>query len=150
LVMMAAGCAGERAAQAPVEVGKAEAWVRTEIFIGLSKEGGGHVNRWEWAGFEGELGRDFPAGFTVMDGRGAWAGPGGRLVREGSRVVIVCYPKAEAGKMEAAVEKACAEAVRRLGQVEVMRVDAAAEVSFVRRMGREPVPTTAPQTWRSR
>jgi hypothetical protein len=48
-------------------------------------------------------------------------------------VVVVCYPKEKAGEMEGAVERACAEAVRRLGQVEVMRVDSAVEVSFVKR-----------------
>lgn len=129
------GCAGQggRARGVGVEVGKPSACVRTEIFIGMSKPGGGHVNRWEWAGMEGELGRDFPEGFTVVEGRGGWAEPGKGLIREGSRVVIVCYPQEEAGKMEGAVEKACTEAVRRLGQVEVMRVDSAVQVSFVKR-----------------
>jgi hypothetical protein len=82
---------------------------------------------------EGELGRDFPEGFTVVEGKGAWVEPGKGLIREPSRVVIVCYPKEKAGEMEGAVERACAEAVRRLGQVEVMRVDSAVEVSFVKR-----------------
>lgn len=48
------------------------------------------VTAGEWRDFEtGTLAPAFPAGFTVLDGRGRWLDAGGRAVEEPSVVVMI-------------------------------------------------------------
>jgi hypothetical protein len=133
LLLPACAPAAPRTPEPAITLSAPEPWTRTELFIGLSKPAGGHVNHFEWAAFESELARDFPDGFTLVDARGGWSDPHRGLVRENSRILIVCYPSAKAADMDAALEKAGRDAIRRLGQAEILRVDSPISVSFFRR-----------------
>lgn len=65
-----------------------------ELFFGRSIAGGPRprqVSAAEWDRFAADtLTREFPAGFTVRDARGAWRDPvSGRMVTEATKDVVV-------------------------------------------------------------
>jgi hypothetical protein len=64
--------------------------LRTELYFGIARRGGGTVGDDEWRAFlRDEITPRFPDGLTVLDARGQWRGHDGELIR--SRVVMVLY-----------------------------------------------------------
>lgn len=70
-----------------------EVWVRTELYFGTGKPGGGEVSDAEFNFFvDTEVTRLFPDGLTVLTGRGQFRSASGALIREKSHVLILLYP----------------------------------------------------------
>jgi hypothetical protein len=100
-----AACAGP--AERCARVGGQPAWV-AELYFGRSVAGRAAVNEAEWRAFaDGVIAREFPDGFTVLDGHGRWRDPAtGRAVGEDTKVVVVSVPRAQpiAAKLDAVSE----------------------------------------------
>ena len=62
-----------------------------QLFFGRAMAGGGEVGETEWSQFSRDvLARNFPDGFTVMDGVGSWFNPASHsVIGEPSRVVLI-------------------------------------------------------------
>jgi Protein of unknown function (DUF3574) len=77
-------------AQQPVCPGGAKPMLRAEIYLGRNIGGRRGVSERAWRQFVArELSPRFPAGLTVIDGRGQWHGPSGSMVAEPSKIVIL-------------------------------------------------------------
>jgi hypothetical protein len=73
----------------------------------MNKPGGVVITNEEWSKFlEDEVTPRFPDGFTVLEGYGQFKNKSGKIVKEGSKVLIVLYPK-----------KAFADADRKIDEV---------------------------------
>lgn len=75
-----------------------------ELFFGRSIKGGGSVSDAEFAAFvDEEVAPRFPAGFTLVDAKGAWRSVASKAVRERSKVLIIVLAGApgEAAKLDA-------------------------------------------------
>jgi len=81
------------------------------------------------AGFlEREVTPRFPEGFTLVDGKGQWRAPSGKIEKSASHVLVIWYPpSAEADSRIEAIRDAYK---RRFAQISVMRVDGHDCVSF--------------------
>ena len=62
-----------------------------QLFFGRDIPGGGEVSDEDWSKFAGEvIAADFPDGFTVSDGDGAWRdAKTGSAVHEKSKIVLI-------------------------------------------------------------
>lgn len=122
-MLAAAGCAG-----APPLAGKPA--VETRLYfgtrIGLDRE----VSPEAWAAFlDGALTPRFPDGLSVYEVLGQYRMRGsGRLVKERTHMVLLLHDGGEAANR--AIEAITAEYRRRFEQESVLRVDAAADVTF--------------------
>jgi len=66
--------------------------VEETLYFGRERPAGGEVSDAEWARFvEATVAPAFPDGFTTWEAQGAWRGNDGRLVREGSQVLMVVH-----------------------------------------------------------
>ncbi|HEV7643895.1 MAG TPA: DUF3574 domain-containing protein [Pyrinomonadaceae bacterium] len=84
-----------------------EKFYRTELYFGMNKPGGVVITNEEWSKFlEDEVTPRFPDGFTVLEGYGQFKNKSGKIVKEGSKVLIVLYPK-----------KAFADADRKIDEI---------------------------------
>ena len=104
--------------------------LRTELYFGIARRGGGTVSDDDWRAFlRDEVTPRFPDGLTVLESRGQWRGPDGKLVEEPSRVVMVLY---EPGDRRASdhIEQIRAAYISRFDQDAVMRADSVDRVSF--------------------
>jgi hypothetical protein len=72
--------------------------VEARLFFGRDIAGRGPVTDAEWAGFaESVLSKEFPDGFTAMDGEGQWRDPqSGHVVREPSKIVLIAAEESPA------------------------------------------------------
>jgi hypothetical protein len=106
-----------------------QAQVRAELIFGRSLKGRGTVGEAAWRRFvDQEIAPRFPDGFTVLDGRGQWRDPQGRIVRELSKVLIVAMPDTPERRARLA---AVAEAYRRIfSQDSVLTLATPSCVSF--------------------
>lgn len=78
-----------------------QSWVRTEVYFGLSKPDGSLVSATEWQAFLDEtVTPRFPAGLSVIDGRGQWRDRSGEIDREPTKVLIVVHPAGAATERE--------------------------------------------------
>ena len=103
---------------------------RTELFLGLSKPGGAPVTGQQFAAFlQDVVAPRFPAGFTVLEGRGQFRDRHGTLVQEDARIVVLLYDPLDrtAGARIDAIRRAYAQAFR---QESVLRADGTACVFF--------------------
>ncbi|MDB5325327.1 MAG: hypothetical protein JWM57_896 [Phycisphaerales bacterium] len=93
----------------------------TTLYFGLGKADGTTVTDAEWTSFvEGDIARLFPAGFTLLDGRGAWRSEG-KTSYEPSHLVIIA--RACGPKVDAAIDELRTTYCERFGQESVLRVD---------------------------
>jgi hypothetical protein len=68
---------------------------RVELVFGLSRKGRSDVSETEWSDFLArEITPRFPDGLTVLAANGQWRGPGGTIVREPARLLLVWTPPA--------------------------------------------------------
>ena len=65
--------------------------VEAQLFFGQAVDGRGPVTKKEWSDFAtGVIVKDFPDGFTVTDGEGAWLDPESKItIREDSKIVLI-------------------------------------------------------------
>src|SRR5690606_17520158 len=91
LLLAVAGCAAERGAPVPGGAGidcpsGAEAWVRTELFFGLSRAAGPEIGEAEFQGFvDREVTPRFPDGLTLLSAAGQWRDAQRRVLKEGAK-----------------------------------------------------------------
>ena len=123
LALAAAGCAPERhCAESPV---CSSAYVRTELYFGLSKPDGTHVSAAEWQKFLDErITPEFPDGLTVVDAHGQWRDSAGKIAAEGTKVLIVIHRAGAAA--DAAFERIIAAYKAQFHQESVLRCSVAA------------------------
>jgi hypothetical protein len=131
LAMAAAGC-GQTPGAAGSGGGAREltgaAWVKTELYFGLSRKGAADVTEEQWEKFVSEeVTPRFPDGLTVIDARGQWKS-GQAIVREPSRVLVVVHPPGRIADQK--IEEIRRAYMKQFGQESVMRADEEAEVEF--------------------
>jgi len=126
--MLSAGCAAKPSSPAELK-GRTLHWVKTELYFGLSKPGGGVVSDGEWKVFLAEVVTPrFPDGLTVYDASGQWRGQSGELTREQTRVVVIVHERSSA--RASAIREVIAEYKKRFGQESVLWVDQPAVAEF--------------------
>lgn len=102
--------------------------VRTELYMGMARQGQPDVSEQEWAEFlEQVVTPRFPRGITVLSGRGQWL-QDGDVVKEPSKALVVFRAVNEG--TERAIEEVRAEYIRRFDQDAVLRVDDEVVVRF--------------------
>jgi hypothetical protein len=102
---------------------------RIELYFGLSRRDG-VVSEREFADFvDTQVTPRFPAGLTLLSGRGQFRDAGGALQVEGSRLLILMVPPNDA-QADAKIDAIRDEYRRRFAQESVLRADGSACVSF--------------------
>lgn len=105
------------------------ALLKTELFFGRGKSGGGTVTEAEWQAFlDAELTPRFPAGLTVLDAQGQWRGEDGKIVKEPSKVVVLLHEDTAA--VRKALEDLIAAYKKQFAQEAVLRVTQKVHASF--------------------
>jgi Protein of unknown function (DUF3574) len=104
-------------------------WARTELYFGMQKPDDSFTTNDEYQRFlDKEVTPRFSDGFTVLEGRGQYLGPTGRLWREPTKILVLMYPpdpsKSTAIDQIRSVYKAAFQ------QESVMRVDGTTCVAF--------------------
>lgn len=107
-------------------------FVRTELYFGMNIPRGGEIKDSDFQLFVDTcISPRFSEGLTILEGRGQWRDTtSGRVDKEGSRVVVLVYPRAERRARGALVEQVRASYMRAFEQQAVMRVDVGARVRF--------------------
>jgi hypothetical protein len=111
----------------------AERYLRTELFMGLSKPDGGIVSDVEWEQFLDEVVTPaFPRGYTILPADGRYRGNDGKTISEKSRVLIILYPKTNRKESRRKIEDIRAAYIKRFEQEGVIRMDlpGSVDVSF--------------------
>lgn len=124
---MGTGCAAVRPSPG-AEVLPAARMVRTELYMGMARQGQADVGEGEWAEFlEQVVTPRFPQGITVLSGRGQWLQEG-VVVKEPSKTLVVFREQGDAS--ERLIEDIRTEYQRRFNQDAVLRVDDEVLVRF--------------------
>ena len=108
---------------------EASTWVKTELYFGMTRPGGGEITGEEWDGFlEKEITPRFPDGLTVLDAHGQWRDTSGAIIREKTKLLILLHEKSP--DRERAVEEIVRLYKERYQQESVLRVRQRAEALF--------------------
>ena len=88
-VTLVALCGTAEAATCPVR--GEHPMIEAQLFFGRDIEGRGPVTKEEWSEFAAKvIAENFPDGFTVTDGEGAWFDPKAKsMVHEDTKIVLV-------------------------------------------------------------
>jgi Protein of unknown function (DUF3574) len=71
----------------------ARLWARTELYFGMGKPDSSFTSNEEYQHFvDKEVTPRFKDGFTVLEGRGQYLDPTGRLWHEPTKVLVLMYP----------------------------------------------------------
>jgi uncharacterized protein DUF3574 len=98
LLWLLAGCAAPQSAAPPSPVlpdacllPSEQRMLVAELFFGRNVRGRAPLTEEEWTGFVAQtVAPNFPDGFTVLDGEGAWQNPATReMVRERTKILLV-------------------------------------------------------------
>lgn len=107
----------------------AEAFVRTELFFGLSRPGG-VVTEQDFKGFvDAYVTPRFPDGLTLLSGVGQFRDASGTTIVEGSKLLILLYPRSDRDA-DSKIEQIRTDYKRAFQQQSVLRSDDASCVSF--------------------
>lgn len=107
----------------------AKAFVRTELFFGLSRPGG-VVSESEFQAFvDGQVTPRFPDGLTLLAGTGQFRDASGTILVEGAKLLILLYPRQDR-EADAKIEQIRREYRRAFQQQSVLRADDLSCVSF--------------------
>ena len=110
------------AASPPNAAKRAQCWMRTEVFFGLSQPGG-PITATDFDAFaHDEIESRLPEGFTILQSRGQWQGG-----HEDSRVLLFVH---RCGEKDAEVDAIRAAYKLRFNQQSVPRVDTSTSASF--------------------
>lgn len=100
-----------------------------ELIFGRNIAGGGYVGDADWTQFiDTEVTPRFPDGLSVFDAQGQWRGPGGALVREPSKLLLIVIKGTEDD--EAKLEAIRAAYKTRFKQQSVLLIERRECVSF--------------------
>jgi len=76
----------------PLETDKATAFVKTELYFGLSSATGGVISEAEWANFlDTYVTPLFSEGLTVLNGVGQYKMRDGKIIKEQSKILILLH-----------------------------------------------------------
>ena len=104
-------------------------WVRSEIFFGRSRPDGSEVSDEAWQAFlRSSIIPRFPAGFTVLDGLGAWRSVNGETITEKSKILSLVHPPGP--ESAARIEAVPREYTEQFSQEAVMKLESCGAVSF--------------------
>jgi hypothetical protein len=103
-------------------------WTRTELYFGMQKPDNSFTSNDEYQRFlDAEVTPRFRDGFTVLEGRGQYLGPSGRLWREPTKILILMYPP---DPKSTAIDEIRSAYKAAFHQESVMRVDGTTCVGF--------------------
>lgn len=106
-----------------------EAFVRTELFFGLSRSGGPDITEQEFQLFvDAKVTPRFPDGLTLLSGKGQFKNAAGVIIQEGSKLVILLYPFSK--EASAAVDAIRTDYKSAFQQESVLRIDEPTCVGF--------------------
>ena len=126
-LVLGAGCVPRPAAK--TAAGADLAWMRTELYFGLSRADGTTVSDADWEAFLAtEVTPRFPEGLTVLAAKGQWRTDAGAITREASRMVVIVHPGSAAERERLNAIRAAYTA--RFAQSSVLLVESPARVSF--------------------
>jgi hypothetical protein len=95
-----------------------------ELFFGTSRRNGPPVSDQEFAAFlDDEITPRFPDGLTLISGLGQYRGSDRKLVKEGSKQLVLLYPKPSAGDSGTKIEEIRHLYEQNFSQESVLRVD---------------------------
>ncbi len=118
-------------AQAPSCPAGTEAATVAEAYLGRNVAGRAEVSEAEWEAFLAEVVTPaFPDGLTALDGRGQWRNREGRVLREGSKVLVLVLPGQDAAAARARLAPVEAAWKTRFNQQSVLTVFRPACVDF--------------------
>ena len=102
----------------------------TQLYFGRSTPAGGSVSDADWRAFvDAEVAPRFPAGFSVIDGTGAWRDTvTGETIREANKALTILHPGT--AQDDAALGEISAAYIARFDQQAVLRADQASCVQF--------------------
>jgi hypothetical protein len=104
-------------------------WARTELYFGMQKPDNSFTSNEEYQRFlDEQVTPRFRDGFTVLEGRGQYLGPSGRLWREPTKVLVLMYPP-DSSK-SGAIDEIRSAYKAAFQQESVMRVDGTTCVAF--------------------
>jgi hypothetical protein len=107
----------------------AEAFLRTELFFGLSRQGLPDVTEQEFQSFiDLQVTPRFPDGLTLLSGKGQFKNAAGTVIQEGSKLLILLYPFTK--QASDAVEAIRTDYKGMFQQQSVLRIDEPTCVSF--------------------
>jgi ribosomal protein S18 acetylase RimI-like enzyme len=136
LALPLSGCAfpmrGRPAAAAATDAPpRTEEFVREELYFGSNRRDRPAVSDSEWAAFVHDVVTPhFPQGLTVLAGRGQYRMADGTIVEEGTRVIVLLYPREGAAERSAAVAEIARIYKHRFEQESVLRLTSAVRASF--------------------
>lgn len=126
-LLLLAGCA---AAPEPCSMGAGSATI-AEAYFGRNVKGRAPVTDAEWARFMTEVVTPaFPDGLTVLDGAGQWLNAGGRVSREGSKILLLVLPGQDQAAASARLAPVTAAWKARYAQESVLTVFRAGCAAF--------------------
>jgi hypothetical protein len=107
----------------------ADAFVRIELFLGLSRPGG-VITEEEFKTFvDARVTPRFPDGLTLLTGNGQFRNASGAIIAEGAKLLILLVPIRDA-RADEKVEAIRSDYRLQFQQESVLRADAASCVSF--------------------
>lgn len=120
---------GQAQAQTGTPAEGSTAWVRSEVYFGMSTPGGELIAGDEWQEFVNtEITPRFPAGLSIIDTAGQWRNAGGHIDREPGKLLVLLHPDDAA--TDSAIEAIRRTYCTRFRQEAVMKVATPASVSF--------------------
>lgn len=132
LVFFATGCRREPAQAGVASQATAlpgQVMLRSELFFGRGKPGGGVVSDEEWDGFlAAEVTPAFPEGLTVLEAQGQWRNGQGRIVKEPSKVLVLFHEDSPARRE--ALGRIVAAYKKKFNQESVLRMSERVHVEF--------------------
>jgi hypothetical protein len=119
---LASGCATVSPSTGCRSVPGSTLWTRTELYFGMQKPDDSFTTNEEYQQFiDKEVTPRFRDGFTVLEGRGQYLGPSGRLWREPTKILVLMYPPDPS--KSAAVDEIRGAYKTAFHQEAVMRID---------------------------
>lgn len=130
LALAYAGCTSVAGSPTQSACRTGDAMIETQLFLGLSKSGGGQVSAVQFDRFvKDEVVPRFPEGFSVLDGKGFWLdGQTKRTISERSKVIVRLHPPDAAA--DVAIDAIAGAYKTRFAQEAVLRVDKAVCARF--------------------
>ena len=105
------------------------AWIREEVYFGLSRPNGELIAHDVFATFtDREIAARLPSGFTILESTGYWRGANGVTIKEPSRILIVYYRESER-EIARAIGEIASLYKRQFAQESVLRVVLPAKIT---------------------
>lgn len=123
---MLAGCVSEPPQAQPT------AWVRSELYFGMSRPDGSVVSAEQWQAFvDQQITPRFPEGLTVLSAAGQWRDEAGAVVHEPARVLVVFHPAADGAAATRKLRTLAQLYAQQFDQSAVLLAQSAAQVDFI-------------------